>query len=307
MNRDDALLALLQQLADGGYRFVTPTPLTHARVIARADRQHAQTLTDVFGWSLPFDTTVVGHELLALMRAAGVIVEEGTRLRSAIRVSSIDTLLFAHSAYPTLAGDAVFFGPDTYRFARFIEANLPTRSALRCADIGCGSGAGAIVAARGLCDSRWLLTDINPSALRLAAVNAKHAGIAAETIVSDVLAAAEGGFDLVICNPPYLTDDSERAYRHGGGDLGRELSLRIAREAFARLNPGGRLLLYTGVAIVEGHDLFVEELRALFDSQACRWRYQELDPDVFGEELERAVYARADRIAAVGLVVERDV
>jgi hypothetical protein len=33
------------------------------------------------------------------------------------------------------------------------------------------------------------------------------------------------------------------------------------------------------------------------------YTYAEIDPDVFGEELESGVYARADRIAAVLLTV----
>jgi hypothetical protein len=31
--------------------------------------------------------------------------------------------------------------------------------------------------------------------------------------------------------------------------------------------------------------------------------YEEIDPDVFGEELDRHAYAHADRIAVVGLTV----
>ncbi|MDB5972601.1 MAG: SAM-dependent methyltransferase [Hydrocarboniphaga sp.] len=306
MNRDDALSSLLQALSERAYRFVTPTPLTHARVLARAGRQTARTLSDVFGWSLPFESRIVGDAMLSLMRDAGVLLPEPGGYRSTVRVSALDGHLFLHSAYPTLAGDAVFFGPDTYRFANFVNANLPAAaSTLRCADIGCGSGAGAISAAGRLSASEWLLTDINAAALRLAEVNARHAGVAVQTVLSDVLAAVDGGFDLIICNPPYLADEQQRAYRHGGGDLGRELGLRIAAQACARLRPGGRLLLYTGVAIVDGVDPFLAELQALLDGRDCRWRYIELDPDVFGEELERPVYAHADRIAAVGLCVER--
>jgi methylase of polypeptide subunit release factors len=306
MNRDDALSSLLQALSERGYGFVTPTPLTHARVVARAGRQTACTLSDVFGWSLPFERHIVGDAMLSLMRDAGVLLPEPGAYRSAVRVSSLDGQLFLHSAYPTVAGDAVFFGPDTYRFANFVNANLPAAaSMLRCADIGCGSGAGAISAASRLPASEWLLTDINAAALQLAEVNARHAGIAVQAVLSDVLAAVDGGFDLIICNPPYLADDQQRAYRHGGGDLGRELGLRIADVAVRRLNPGGRLLLYTGVAIVNGVDPFLAELRTLLDDRDCHWQYAELDPDVFGEELERPVYAQADRIAAVGLRVDR--
>jgi hypothetical protein len=37
-----------------------------------------------------------------------------------------------------------------------------------------------------------------------------------------------------------------------------------------------------------------------------RFTYEELDPDVFGEELENAPYDQADRIAVVGVTIEAD-
>ena len=48
---DDALVALLGLLKTRSYRFVTPTPATHARVVARPSRQVGRTLRDVLGWS----------------------------------------------------------------------------------------------------------------------------------------------------------------------------------------------------------------------------------------------------------------
>jgi hypothetical protein len=36
-----------------------------------------------------------------------------------------------------------------------------------------------------------------------------------------------------------------------------------------------------------------------------RLAYTEIDPDVFGEELDRPPYDRADRIAVVGVTVDR--
>jgi hypothetical protein len=69
------------------------------------------------------------------------------------------------------------------------------------------------------------------------------------------------------------------------------------------LNPGGRLLLYTGVAIVDGKDPFLADLRILFDSRRDGWEYVEIDTDVFSEELEHPAYAGVDRVAAVGVVV----
>jgi hypothetical protein len=42
-------------------------------------------------------------------------------------------------------------------------------------------------------------------------------------------------------------------------------------------------------------------LQAVLKLYASHFVYEELDPDVFGEELDRSAYANADRIAAIGL------
>ncbi len=57
--------------------------------------------------------------------------------------------------------------------------------------------------------------------------------------------------------------------------------------------------------MVDGRDPFLEEVRTRLDGHDMAWRYRELDPDVFGEELEAGVYAHTDRIAAVVLTVTR--
>ncbi|MCA9708680.1 MAG: methyltransferase, partial [Myxococcales bacterium] len=149
-----------------------------------------------------------------------------------------------------------------------------------------------------------VMNDINPLALRYTAINAAAAGVPIETSLGDALSSSSGAFDLVVCNPPYLVDDGARVYRHGGDRLGRGLAIRIAEESLARLRPGGRLLLYTGVAILDGRDPFIDDLRPSLEAAGAAWTYRELDPDVFGEELERPIYAEIDRIAAVGLVVD---
>ena len=300
---DDALVALLAALTARGYRWTTPTPETQRRVLARPDRRVAADLVDIFGWSLPFAPDVLESELLALMQDGGIVVPCGNLLASTLRVSSLDDRLFFHSAWPTTAEDAVFFGPDTYRFARFIARTA--RPAQRLVDIGCGSGAGALVAARASGAREIVMTDVNPAALRLARINAAAACVAACAIRSDVLQEVDGSFDLAIANPPYLVDDERRVYRHGGEMLGAGLSLRIAREAAERLNPGGRLLLYTASAIVRGVDAFAAEVVPLLQAQDCTVDYEEIDPDVFGEELERPAYRGVDRIAVVGVVAEK--
>lgn len=307
--QDAALLALGQELKACGYRFTTVTPLTHRRVIARDPERAAATLEDVFGWSRPFGRTSLPDRIVALLGDAGELQTAGGLVRSNVRFSTLEGQLFVHSAFPTDQHDAVFFGPDTYRFARVIKHALKETTMVppsRVVDIGCGSGAGGLLAAS-LLPTRGreiILTDINPRALRYSRVNAtlnKIAGVT--TIESDLFAHVEGGADLIVSNPPYLVDPQQRAYRHGGGKLGTELSLRIVEQSLARLMPHGRLVLYTGTPVVAGTDTFRAALSEALADRGLSFTYEEIDPDVFGEELDDGPYREADRIAAVALVL----
>ena len=86
---------------------------------------------------------------------------------------------------------------------------------------------------------------------------------------------------------------------------GAALSLDWALAAAGRLAAGGRLLLYTGSAIVGGEDRLEAALRARLPALGCTLRYAELDPDIFGEQLDEPGYEDVERIAAVGAVIVR--
>ena len=294
---EEQLLALARWLDARGYRFTTITPESHRRVNARAGNREARDLIDVLGWSRGFRPGTIEAEAEARLEAAGVLSERNGLRFSCVRCSSLGGRLYLHSAFPTVDHDAVFFGPDTYRFAALLERLAP--SATRAVDVGCGSGAGGLVIADRC--ARVTLVDINPRALAFTRVNAALAGVAAEVMASDVLSGVAGDIDLVIANPPYLADPQQRTYRDGGGAHGGALSLRIAVEAVARLSPGGRLILYTASAIIAGVDALQAQLAALLAERGATWTYHELDPDVFGEELDSPAYASVDRIAAVAL------
>ncbi|NJB96921.1 methyltransferase domain-containing protein [Sphingomonas sp. ABOLD] len=300
---------LIAYLKQRKYQFITPTPATHARVLARSDRQRAADLRDVFGWSLPFVRDLLDASLLEALEAAGLIeAAAGDQLRSKVRVSTLGRDLLVHSAYPTDDTDAVFFGPDSYRFARFIADELrrcPEREGSTLVDIGTGAGAGAIAAAHRCPRVDIVMTDINPAALRLARVNAQAAGVATRFVQGDDLSGIAGELDLVLANPPYIIDPVGRAYRDGGALHGAGVALAMACEAVPRLAAGGRFLLYTGSAIVRGADALHDRLVQIAAAEGCRLRYEEIDPDVFGEELETAAYADVDRIALVTAVIER--
>ena len=299
----DALLALGRALQQAGYRFTTVTPATHRRVNGRPENAWARDLRGVFGWSRPFRDGTVPAEMLALMRRAGVLAERGDKLGAAVRASSIGTRLYFHSAFPTRDEDAVFFGPDTYRYiaalARSMDELAPPR---RVVDIGAGSGAGAIEVAARFPEAQVSAADINDRALALAAVNARlNATPGVETRHSDLLNDLDGEFDLVLSNPPYILDPDKLRYRHGGDMRGAGLSLQIVDAALERMAPGGTLLLYTGIAIVDGRDEFLETIRPRLEAACASWRYEELDPDIFGGQLDCEGYEEVERIAAVWL------
>ncbi len=309
---------MLRSLTASAYRFTTTTPLTHERVLKNRSARLATTLLDVFGWNVPFEPGVLSPTILAAMDRAKVLQPYGKLQRSAVRVASLGEDLFLHSSFPTNDDAAVFFGPDTYRFVRFINESLDARTRaatcmkdrsgpLRILDVGCGSGAGGIAAVRRISPigsmSELVMNDVNPLALLYTAVNAEVAGVPVLLAPGDALSAVEGDFDLIVSNPPYMADVAHRAYRDGGDQMGSALSLRIAKEALSRLAPGGELILYTGVAMIDGVDPFLSELTPALTSADCEWAYSEIDPDVFGEELELPAYAHVDRIAAVGLHV----
>jgi methylase of polypeptide subunit release factors len=306
--KDKALTKLVQILHAKDYRFTTVTPATHARVNSRPGNQWAKRIEDVFGWSRPFRTELLSDEVLDLLDAADALESHRDGCRSLVRVSSLKDNLFLHSAYPTTASDAVFFGPDTYRFISALNDYLSrcTHPIKRAVDIGCGAGPGAITIALHAPRADVIAVDINDAALRYTKINASLASAANVTAMhSDLLSDVDGEFDLIVANPPYLLDISERAYRHGGGESGEGLSVAIIQQALRRLAVGGSLLLYTGVAIVDGHDYFRSIAEELLADAKVNWSYREIDPDVFGEELQEPAYHAADRIAAVVLTVTK--
>lgn len=305
---DRALVQVALHLRTQGYRFVTVSPASHARVNQRSGNEWARNAVDVFGWSRPFKAEMFPESVFNQMRAAAILKPVPDGWRSTVRFSTLrgnsGELLLAHSSYPTSDADSVFFGPDTYRFNHAIQQFLGSepRSIRRALDLGSGSGAGALAIASERPDADVIGSDINHAALRLARVNVVLAEAAGVSLChSDLFDAIDGDFDLIVANPPFLLDPEKRQYRHGGGLRGEGLSLKMAKAALSRLRPGGTLLLYTGVAIVDGIDPLLEELRVLFSSLHAQWTYREVDPDIFGEELEAGVYLDADRIAAVVL------
>jgi methylase of polypeptide subunit release factors len=302
----EALVRLLDRVRAQAYEFEPPTPATHARVLARFGNAPGETLRDLLGWSRNVPRSAIAADVLDALEAASLLQpsDDGT-VRSALRVATLGGQAYLHSAFPTEAADSVFFGPDTYRFARAARQGFATRRFARALDLGCGSGAGGLSVAASC--GELVLSDINRRALELAAANAQHQGSDVLLVESDLFDRLDGAFDLVLANPPYIADPAHRTYRDGGGALGTGLALRIAEESLPRLAPGGVLFLYTGAPIVGGIDALSRQVEQMALAAGCSLARDEIDPDVFGDELDGASYARAgvERIAAVALICTR--
>lgn len=322
-----ALVELGRELKRQDYTWVCPSAETHAMVNGRFANRRAHNLTDLFGWNREGAIETLARQLPAQMIVmlcnAGILqVSGGDSVRSRVRFSSLADTLLAHSAWPAQESDAVLVGPETQRFGAFIARELqgpgaPSPSSTRpftVVDLGCGSGAAGILAARllssttGAAPTRVLLTDRQPRALRFAEVNARLANLAHfECRLSDLLAAVSEPPMLVLANTPGLIDAQGRTHLHGGGELGTGLALRTVDECLNRMLPGGTLLMCALAPVVRGVDVLrrsVEPRMARAGSaRRAELRYEVLDPDVLGSQLAHPACIEVERLALVGITV----
>lgn len=301
-------MELLGELDRLDYDFLAPTPASHARVLEREGRELGDSLTDLLGWSRPCRSDDLPDAVLRALEEAGFLERPRNGLvASRVRVSQVFDNLFIHSRFPTAEKDAVFLGPDSHRFGDYILRNLDGLDGpVRILDYGAGAGVGGITAASHLPGASLTLADINPRALALAGANAAHAGIDFALEQAQSPEELADGYDLIVMHPPFMIDPERRAYRDGGDLFGGRLSLDWALGGIRLLAPRGRLVMHTGVSIVNGRDVVRDAFTERLPSADYALDYGLLDPDIFGDELSSEVYADVDRIAAVGLRIDRN-
>jgi release factor glutamine methyltransferase len=131
----------------------------------------------------------------------------------------------------------------------------------RLLDLGTGTGAIAVTLLAERPQARGIATDISAAALEVAAANAAACGVIDRIALlrSDWWQAVTGQFDLVVSNPPYvseaeyaalapeITEWEPRAALTPGGD-GLGAYRRILAGLGAHLAPGGRVLVEIGAS-----------------------------------------------------------
>ncbi|WP_172329819.1 peptide chain release factor N(5)-glutamine methyltransferase [Mangrovicoccus sp. HB161399] len=231
---------------------------------------------------------------MARMRAAGVAdpARDARRLAAAaLQVDPSRISLMAHDPWPDTAsaaweamvaarearrpvsqivGSRAFFGrrfrvtsdvldPRPETEALIVEALRAPAS--RVLDIGTGSGCILLTLLAEWPDAAGVATDASPAALEVARANAADLGLAAraEFHLGDWSAGAEGPFDLVVSNPPYIAADElaalepevtrwEPAMALSPGEDGLAAYRAILPQAADLLAPAGRILLEIGAS-----------------------------------------------------------
>jgi len=174
-----------------------------------------------------------------------------------------------------LTGEQEFFGrrfevtpaaliprPETELAVQAALEVLAPDAPAQVLDIGTGSGCIAVTLALERPNARVRATDCSAAALEVARVNARNWAAPVEFAEGDLLAGLEGPFDLIISNPPYLSEaDLAQAAievrEHDphealvAGPRGTEVYSRLIPAARKGLRPEGWLVLEMGYASAE--------------------------------------------------------
>ena len=128
----------------------------------------------------------------------------------------------------------------------------------RVLDLCTGNGSLGILAALAYPEVSVLGLDLSKDALAVAQINIERHGLESrmQLAQSDGLAQADGRFDLIVCNPPYVNDQSmaalppefkaEPTLALAGGTDGMDFVRQLLRDAPVHMNEHGLLVLEIG-------------------------------------------------------------
>jgi release factor glutamine methyltransferase len=185
----------------------------------------------------------------------------------AARFESLIERRLGYEPMQYIVGEQEFFGllfevtPDVLiprpETEHLVEATLRLTEKSKILDVGTGSGAIAIALAHRSQNSHVTAIDISPAALAVASRNAQRHRVDDRItfLQSDLLSAVAGTFDVIVSNPPYVSESEvlepqvARYEPHSAlfaGPTGLEIYQRLIPQAREHLKPGGWLLMEIG-------------------------------------------------------------
>ncbi|MFO1243534.1 MAG: peptide chain release factor N(5)-glutamine methyltransferase [Rickettsiales bacterium] len=168
--------------------------------------------------------------------------------------------------------------PETELMVEAVLANCTHDRPLRILDLGTGTGCILISLLADLPHATGVGIDQSIHALEIAARNAEHVQVESRTtfLPSNWFEKVEGTFDVIVSNPPYIEEEAvlppevrydPEAALFAGQD-GLDAYRAILKDAFARLNPEGLLVLEIGagqanaiIDLAQNHTLTLYEIR----------------------------------------------
>ncbi|HJC96029.1 MAG TPA: peptide chain release factor N(5)-glutamine methyltransferase [Candidatus Phocaeicola gallinarum] len=153
-----------------------------------------------------------------------------------------------------VSSDVLIPRPETAELVDWIVSDCP-QSGLRVLDIGTGSGCIAITLAERMVEAEVSAWDISEKALAVARENALHNNVRIAFSCMDVFnePTATSVFDIIVSNPPYITESERTEMERNVLDYEPETALfvpdtdplrfyrRIAHIGNQMLKPGGKL------------------------------------------------------------------
>ena len=168
--------------------------------------------------------------------------------------------------------------PETEQLVIRVLDLCQTAGRSRIIDVGTGSGAIVVTLAKRLPQAGFVATDISPAALAVAVDNAKRHGVSdrIEFVECDLVGdpRAEGPWDVIVSNPPYVREDEFDALPRDvrlheprtalvSGPTGVEVVARLVSAAAEKLVPGGWLWMEVGPATAAAAEEVVASQPAL--------------------------------------------
>jgi SAM-dependent methyltransferase len=185
-------------------------------------------------------TDALGADGLDALLTTGLARAHGDRIVMRGRIVPAEGLLMSFDGFAVGNDDPHGYVASYTPTASWLAALTPRRQFGRALDIGTGSGAQALLAARH--SDHVIATDLNPRAVAFTALNAALNGIEnLEVRLGSLFEPVAGEtFDLITCNAPYVVSPEDRwQYRDAAGFEADQLSQTVVTQVPVHLNEGG--------------------------------------------------------------------